>query len=250
MIRQDGVQVQESPVIYENVGGVNIAVDKVYDVYVNGIYETSIVAMPAMMEEAALGYAITRGYPTRKARIIIAGDRINIELRGHNNTRTARNAAFPGECGQTIMEVQAGKENHAKIRWSVIMSIIRDFGDRTASRKHRVAAHTVAFYTIDGRPQVVIHDTSRHTAMLKLLGLKAKSAIKADNGIVASTGRASADIVYAASLAGAPVLVTLRGPLASGYKAARRLGVTLIANTRTRHGREFQALVNGYRLEE
>ncbi|MEB3788011.1 MAG: formate dehydrogenase accessory sulfurtransferase FdhD [Desulfurococcales archaeon] len=241
MISRSQTRARESPIVYESVEGVNIAVDRVYDVYVDGRYEGSLVAMPTMIEEAALGYAITRGYPAKEARITVVEDRINIELRGSSTSRNKR-AMFPGECGQPAQAPTQDAREAPRVDWNIIMGIIRDFADKTASRRYRIAAHTVAYYTPTGILEALVHDTSRHTAMLKLLGLKVKGEIKQGPGIVASTGRASADIVYATSLAGASVLITLRGPLASGYKAARKLGIMLVANTRTRDGREFRIL--------
>lgn len=241
MMPRSQARARESPIVYESVDGVNIAVDRVYDVYVDGRYEGSLVAMPTMIEEAALGYAITRGYPASGIRVTVVEDRINIELSGRATTRHRR-AMFPGDCGQPAQAPTHGAPEAPRVGWDTIMGIIRDFADKTASRRHRIAAHTVAYYTPTGSLEALVHDTSRHTAMLKLLGLKAKGEIKPGPGIVASTGRASADIVYATSLAGASVLITLRGPLASGYKAARKLGITLVANTRTRDGREFRVL--------
>ncbi len=238
----------EAPIVYETLNGVNLAVDALIEVWINDIYYTSIVSTPTHLKEAAIGLAITDRITGDPGDISVEVSTGKIRIHTGNPSKPPITGHTRDECGVATITRRA--PNGYKTLWSTITAIIRDFSRWTASRRYRVAAHTVALYKPPSEsPLVVVHDTSRHTAILKLIGTTYLHNIEFTSSVVVSTGRASSDIVARLAYMGAPVLVTLRGPLHSGVKAALKGGVTLIANVRLPTGRAFRVLTHPERIE-
>ncbi|MEB3780160.1 MAG: formate dehydrogenase accessory sulfurtransferase FdhD [Desulfurococcales archaeon] len=240
----------EAKLKYVTINGVNVAVDRLINVYVNGEHYTTLVGSPSSLEEAGLGIAVSDLLieDPSLVSVDIDGDDIHIHIKSVDNVIEGRKASIE-DCG--ILNITGGKRpNGALIEWSRILEAIKDFSGRTASRAIGVAAHSVGLYDESAKPLAIVHDTSRHTAALKLVGIIAKLKIKPYRHMVVTTGRASSDIVVRLGMAGVPVIVTLRGPLDSGVRAASRIGVTLVANSRIRGvGRRFVVLTNVHRVK-
>ncbi len=236
----------ETGVVYEEVKGVRVAVDEVYRLIVNGRDYGEVVAMPLNIEDLALGLIVSElglGDP-RGATVRVEGDEIVIEAGGSPSTR------FNGEsCGGPAPRHRRGIPR-GPYTWADVYSVYADFSSRTAGGLYRISAHTVAIYDLDGRAVVVAHDTSRHTAVLKAAGLAYKAGLLhgATRLAAATTGRASADMVVRLANIGAGLIVTMRGPLASGLRAARLTGVTLVSNAKKGRGRSLVLLTG--RLED
>ena len=238
----------EAEIAYETVNGVNLAVDTLIEVWVNDSYYTSIVSTPTHLEEAAIGLAITDRLTDNPRDLTVEAAANKIRIYTRNPGKLPLTSYARDECG--VATITRRTPNGYRASWSTITAIIRDFSRWTASRKYRVAAHTVALYKPPSTsPLIVVHDTSRHTAILKLIGAAYLHNIGFTSGVVVSTGRASSDIVARLAYMGAPILVTLRGPLHSGVNAALKGGVTLIANVRLPSGRTFRVLTHPERIE-
>lgn len=236
----------ETKVVYEEVNGVRVAVDEVYKLIVNGRDYGEVVAMPSNIEELAVGFVVSElslGDPG-KATVRVEGSKIHIEARGSPTTR------LNGEsCGGPPPRHKRGISRRA-YTWADVYSVYSDFSQRTAGGLYKISAHTVAVYDLDGGAVVVAHDTSRHTAVLKAAGLAYKAGLLhgATKLAAATTGRASADMVVRLANIGAGLIVTMRGPLASGLRAARLTGVTLVSNAKEGRGRSLVLLTG--RLED
>jgi len=238
----------EAGIAYTTINGVNVAVDKIINIYVNGRHYTSLVGSPVNLEEIGLGIAVSDLLvdDIRLVKVKTDGENVFLDVGKAESPSTRR--AFIEDC--SILSVkESSKVNGVVMDWSRILEAIKDFSNRTASRALGVAAHSIGLYDESAQPLLVAHDTSRHTAALKLIGIIVKHGIKTSNTMVITTGRASSDIVVRLGMAGVPVIVTLRGPLDSGVKAALKMGITLIANSRIRGaGRKFVVLTHGYRV--
>jgi FdhD protein len=92
--------------------------------------------------------------------------------------------------------------------------------------------HTSGLYDLAGRRAVIVHDTSRHTSIAKLIGIAVKEGLNFERSIAITTGRASSDMVLKFANVRVPIVVSTRGPLYSGLTAATLFKVTLISYIR------------------
>ena len=236
----------ETAVVYEEVNGVRVAVDEVYKLVVNGREYGEVVAMPSNVEDLALGFVVSElgmGDPG-EASITVRGDKIYIEAGGSPTAKlNGESCGGPAPRHRRIVHEKA-------YAWVDVYSVYYDFSQRTAGGLYRISAHTVAVYDLDAGAVVVAHDTSRHTAVLKAVGLAYRAGLLRDATklAAATTGRASADMVVRLANIGTGLIITMRGPLASGLRAAKLTGVTLVSNAKKGRGRSLVLLTG--RLED
>jgi len=236
----------ETGVVYEEVNGVKVAVDEVYKLIVNGRDYGEVVAMPSNIEELALGFVVSElgmGDPG-KASITVRGGEVYINAKG------SPTAKLNGEgCGGPAPR-HKGIVYKRTYTWADVYSVYSDFSQRTAGGLYKISAHTVAIYDLEGGAVVVAHDTSRHTAVLKAAGLAyGAGLLRGDARLAAATtGRASADMVIRLANIGVGLIVTMRGPLASGLRAAKLTGAILVSNAKKGKGRSLVLLTG--RLED
>lgn len=234
--------VLEGGIVYEEaVEGVRVAVDRVYTVVVNGRKYGEIVAMPVNLEEAALGLVLSEpsmGDPGR-ASISIGDNWIRIDANGQPAT-----SLTPEDCSVVVAEAGPPTPPSNHYTWGDVYSVYRDFAARTGSSIYKLAIHTTGLYNLDTRKAVIVHDTSRHTAVLKAIGLAYKARLLDPKARLAAitTGRASSDMVTRLARTGVRLVITMRGPLASGLEAAQKTGVTLVSNARREKGRSLVLL--------
>lgn len=230
----------ETDVIYYEINGVKVAVDAVYKITVNGRGYGEVVAMPSNLEELVLGLAASEpslGDPGRVSVKIVDGE-IAVEAQEFPTVKLNRE-----ECGGLVSRYGHGAPQ-GMYSWTEVYAVYADFSRRTASSIYGVSAHSAAIYDLDSGSAVVAHDTSRHTAVLKVVGLAYRAGLLDSRARLAAvtTGRASADMVIRLANVGVGLIVTMRGPLASGLHAARLAGVTLVSNAKTGRGRALALL--------
>ncbi|MEM1597299.1 MAG: formate dehydrogenase accessory sulfurtransferase FdhD [Pyrobaculum sp.] len=203
--------------------GFKIAVDVLVKIYVNGSLVEEVVASPEELEDLAMGFAYVSGYGATSKILIKEG---NVYI-------------YAGEGGLPAKVVDCGPASGAVERVRPGLSISLDDVKRLAgefvkltmpSVEPQLAMHTSAIY-YEG-DWVVVHDVSRHSGVLKLVGKALRLGLDPSKAIAFTTGRASGDMVQRLAKLGVPIVVSLRGPLYSGIDAACRAGVLLIANVR------------------
>ncbi|MEB3860650.1 MAG: formate dehydrogenase accessory sulfurtransferase FdhD [Desulfurococcales archaeon] len=233
----------ETGIAYKEVGDIRVAIDKLYRIYIDGVLQGNIVAMPTNLEEAGLGLAVGEqpGIDPGSIGVEVIGD--SIRVTGLDAPGPQPVLLNPGECGAPVGPSVDKARGGVRYTWSHVKLLYKDFSGRTAGAKYRVSAHTTAIYSLEDGVLVAAHDTSRHTAVLKAIGLALLNGLLGKPGLVAATtGRASADMVYRLASAGVGLVATMRGPLMSGVEAARRLGVTLVSNAKNGRGRSIVIL--------
>lgn len=207
-------------------GGVKIAVDKLVKIYVNDRLAAEVVASPEGLEYLAWGYVHV--YRLHGAEVAVEDSKIKIYVKDRFDV--ARESFV--DCGpvrQTASGVAAGR----RVRLEDIVALAREFNKLTMPYiEPELAMHTAALYARGS--WVVVHDVSRHTAVLKLIGRAFLEGVPVQDGVAFTTGRASGDMVARLASVGVSALVSMRGPLASGLEAACRYGVVLVANVRSR----------------
>lgn len=214
---------------YREVGSIKIAVDAEVEVYINGEKSAVFISAPVDLEALAYGYLYSEGYidDISQARLKIEGTRIWAEVPRGRRTMVV---SYTEDCGVApLIKFRRGGE----VPLEVAVELAREFTKYTIWHvEPELAMHTSALY-VDG-VWLVVHDTSRHSGVVKLVGRYLMEGLKGQKKIGFTTGRVSADIVNRLASIGVSAIVSLRGPLYSGVEAACKLGIPLIANVKTR----------------
>lgn len=220
-----------------------MALDERFEVLVNGRPYTAIFGMPSGVEEAVIGSLVRDGLLKRpgdlgglRIRVDHEGRRVDVEIEGVSEARSV----YVEDCS-ILAERGVAVRSDLRVRWEEILRIFSDFNERTSSVSVGIASHTSGLYDLRNKRALIVHDTSRHTSILKLIGLGVKEGVSFGESVAITTGRASSDMVITLARAGVPVAISMRGPLYSGVRAALALGVTLIANLR--RGEKIRGLV-------
>ncbi|MEM3325814.1 MAG: formate dehydrogenase accessory sulfurtransferase FdhD, partial [Thermoproteus sp.] len=182
--------------MWRDVNGIKVAVDQLFQIYVNGNLEATLVASPSDLDELALGFLYAEGYIEGLDDVLeleVSGRRIRARIRGDAKS-TGR---LLEECGGIEGERRWALVE-AKVDMEKLRSLVSEFGKFTMpSVEPSLAMHTSAL--LNGE-WIIAHDVSRHSSMLKLVGKALKAGRR--GGIAFTTGRASSDLVERAAAAG------------------------------------------------
>lgn len=195
------------------------------------------------IEEAVIGSLVRDGLlkiPPDLGDLRISVDlgrrRVDVEMEGVSDVRSV----YVEDCS-ILAERGAAVRSNLRVGWDEILEIFSEFNGKTSSVSMGIASHTSGLYELGSGRAFIVHDTSRHTSILKIIGLGVKKGVSFSESVAITTGRASSDMIITLARAGIPVAISMRGPLYSGVRAALALGVTLIANLR--RGEKIRGLV-------
>ncbi|MEM4081665.1 MAG: formate dehydrogenase accessory sulfurtransferase FdhD [Pyrobaculum sp.] len=206
--------------------GVKVAVDRLVKIYVNDRLTAEVVTSPEGLQYLAWGYV--QVYRLHGAEVAIEDSKIKIYIKDKFDVDKE---SFI-DCGPVRQVVEKAAWRR-KVRLEDLVALAREFNKLTMPFiEPELAVHTAALYSRGS--WVVVHDVSRHSAVLKLIGKAAVEGVSVQDSVAFTTGRASGDMVTRLASVGVSTLVSMRGPLASGVEAACRYGVVLVANVRSR----------------
>lgn len=209
-----------------------IAVDDHLDVYVNSFHYTTLILNPVNIEETVVGLLLGDGIVRSPSEIVdfkvdLEGKRIEALVSGSPSLRKV----YVEDCS-SLATTGVKVDSNLRVSWDTIIGIYVDFNRRTISVTRGLAMHTSGLYDLAGRRAVIVHDTSRHTSIAKLIGIAVKEGLNFERSIAITTGRASSDMVLKFANVRVPIVVSTRGPLYSGLTAATLFKVTLISYIR------------------
>lgn len=212
---------------YKTVNGVKVAVDALVKILINDRLVAEVVANPEDLEDLGIGYAYSEGFITGLGDVTevgVVGDEVRLRVRG-NVEKPAKRLEDCG-VGSFVKVLRGG----GAVEVERLTKLAGEFTRLTIWHVDpHLAMHTSALY-LDGE-WLVVHDTSRHSGVIKLIGKYLRSG-GAGVRIAFTTGRVSSDMVYRLATIGVDGIVSLRGPLYSGVEAACRLGIPLVSNVR------------------
>lgn len=218
------------------INGVEVAVDARYVVRANGKPLAEFVTSPMELEYLAVGFLYSEGYiaDIEDIKEIKVGDSaIDVSI---NPSRELGVFRIVQDCG--VAEALKIQKPKSPPSFEYLVKLASEFSKMTiAYIKPGLAMHTSALY-IDGN-WIVVHDTSRHSGVVKLVGKYLVTQMRGGPKYAFTTGRASSDMVARLASIGVDAIVTLRGPLYSGVEAACKLDIPLLSNVR---GRGFTVL--------
>lgn len=215
----------------------------------NGISHAVMLATPCDLEDFALGFGLSEGIFEDAAELYgceMNADRLGITLSMEvsarsfaslkNRRRTLAGRTGCGVCGaeslanvlRPIPPVSTGVHFESK----AILAAVQSMRDGQMLNAITGSMHAAAWCNLAGEVRVLREDVGRHNALDKLVGALASAGLKADQGFIAVTSRASIEMVQKAAMARAPLLAAVSAPTQLAVDAARRSGMSLVGLAR------------------
>ena len=209
-----------------------------------------MMAMPADLEDLALGFALTEGVVASPAEVVRGevvhgplGSEARLWLspdRARALAGRRRRLAGPtgcGLCGIESLEEAARTPSPVapgglRLAPDQVLEAMAALSEAQALGAATRAVHAAGFWTPAEGLVAVREDVGRHNALDKLVGALARAGRTAAEGAVLLTSRVSVEMVQKAAAAAAPVLVAVSAPTTLALETARAAGLTLVAVAR------------------
>lgn len=204
-----------------------------------------VMASPADLEDLAVGFTLTERIVSevseiRAVTVVRASHGIEVQLEIPDSSASAlRDRARSlvsrtgcGLCGvETIAEAlrepeRLGHALHVEARglWRAGAAL----DERQAMNRATHTVHAAGWALPDGTLRVVREDVGRHNALDKVFGALARDGVRAADGFVIVTSRASYELVQKAAIRGVELLAAISRPTDLAIRLAERAGMTLV----------------------
>jgi len=220
----------------------------------NGIAYAVMMATPIDLEDFALGFALSEGVIGRADEFELVdclrtGHGISLQAlipqaRLEALEQRKRNLAGRSGCGlcgveslQEAVRPLSRIESDVRVEAAMIRRGLRDLTERQPLNRASGGVHAAGYVHADGI--VVREDVGRHNALDKMIGalasgrdLRASTAWRKREGLLAITSRASYEIVHKAASADIAIIAAISAPTSLAIALAEGSGVTLIGFAR------------------
>jgi FdhD protein len=233
-ITRDGSEHTTDPVMVEETVGL----------IVNGKLLSSIVTVPGLHKELAVGRLVTGG---------ILKDRNDIENVMEKDGRVLlkiRSSGCPGSGDGTgsvgcieLSRDKFGEDARLPVRQTfgidVLLDGMKNLYDETQDRTG--GAHSASLVDADGNLEYKALDIGRHNAVDKVVGMAFLNGENLSKMFLVSSGRQPADMVMKAVRAGIPLIISKAAPVSSGIDCALRFNITLCCFATREKAKVFSA---------
>ncbi len=209
-----------------------VAVEKSYDLIVNGFRIASLMASPMDLKELGYGYLVSEG-------IVDSKDQIkSIEVRDQEIH------AFVEEFEEISDHLELRSSGCVGVSWNedeeeeiVVNSDLTLSPDQIfKSLKHletelynkTSGSHSASLMNREGEVLAKSVDVGRHNTFDKVIGNGIVQGIDLSKSMLLASGRQSAGTVMKAARAKIPIIVSKAAPISSGIEVATRTRLTLI----------------------
>lgn len=216
--------------------------------YNGGTYAV-MMATPQDLEDFAVGFSLNEGVVSSSEEIesletleVNDGIELRMWLSQANADRLSerrRQMAGPTGCGlcgiDSIVEAMRPATTVGLGRSFLpaqIMNAIESLPSRQKLNIETRAVHAAAFWNPEQGIVALREDVGRHNALDKLAGALARSAARAEGGMILLTSRVSVEMVQKTAAIGASVMVSVSAPTALAVKMAESANITLAAIAR------------------
>ncbi|MGM9515384.1 formate dehydrogenase accessory sulfurtransferase FdhD [Roseateles sp. DB2] len=217
----------------------------------NGVSHAVMLATPLDLEDFALGFSLSEGLlqsPDELYGVEEApgpqGITLKLEIasgafaRLKERRRTLAGRTGCGLCGteslahvaRDLPELPASEGQ--VLRREAIAHAMSQFCEQQTLQQATGAVHAAAWCSADGELRWLREDVGRHNALDKLIGALARSGVKASEGFIAVTSRASFEMVQKTAIAGVPLLAAVSAPTSFAVTTATQAGMTLVGFAR------------------
>lgn len=207
-----------------------VAVERSYDMVINGGPLTTIRASPSDIEELAYGFLVSEGIIEGKDQIDgveIEGGEIHVETVSDIEKIEKLELRSSGSRG---IRKKGEKEIHIESPIRISPEFVFGALKHLETELYRRTSGSHSATLIDRRGEVLAIgvDVSRHNSYDKVIGKTLLQDIEASKSILLASGRQSEAMVMKAARMGIPITISKAAPLSSGIEAAERTNMTLI----------------------
>ncbi len=262
-ITDEGAQAEEIQIVLEEP----LAVE------VNGEQVAVMMRLPGMERELAVGYCVSEGFIASGADVqmvhhcgrglpapgqegddtaLASRNRVQIRARpeavrrrGDSEvTRLIRSGcgAVGVELGDMDLPVIASE---AQVSAAVVLTLNAAMRGSQDLFRDVGAVHAAALFDLQGNLVTLHEDIGRHNAMDKAIGHCLLRGIPLEDKIIATTGRASYEMVSKAARVGLPIVCSVSSPTSLAAQVAEAQRCTLIGYMR---GNRFSVYTHGWRI--
>ncbi len=213
---------------------VDVAVEEVTNIILNGSCVTALPALPTQLREMAVGFLIGEGLVENFQEIT--------SVREENGsvfceTRDGKAAPWEGHqcCSVGGSSIQGLKPIQSEIRMkaSAILNAVGQLNERAKLWRRTGATHTSIICNSEGEIVASCEDVSRSSSVDKTVGAALLAGTDLSICALITSGRLSGVMVAKAARAGFPVLVSRSAPMNSGVELAEKIGMTLVGFARS-----------------
>ena len=215
----------------------------------NGISHAVMLATPLDLEDFALGFSLSEGILGDASELYGVEEEaselgITLHLRVANaafvrlkeRRRTLTGRTGCGLCGTESLAHVArplpALPAAAPLSRSAIARAMSQFCALQTLQQATGAVHAAAWCSAQGEVMWLREDVGRHNALDKLIGALAAHGVRAADGFIAVTSRASFEMVQKTAAAGVPLLAAVSAPTSFAVATAERAGMTLVGFAR------------------
>ncbi len=213
---------------------VDVAVEEIVNIVLNGCCVTALPALPVELKEMAIGFLIGEGMVESFQDITSVKEESGSLI---CETRDGKAAPWKGHqcCSVGGSAIQGLKpiQSEVKIKADAILSALDQLNERAKIWRRTGATHTSIICDSDGKIIASCEDVSRSSSVDKTVGLALLAGTDLSKCALITSGRLSGVMVAKAARAGFPVLVSRSAPMNSGVELARKIGMTLVAFARS-----------------
>lgn len=213
---------------------VDVAVEKIVNIVLNGSCVTALPALPTKLKEMAVGFLIGEG-------MVESFQDVTSVREGNDSviceTRDGKAAPWKGhQCcsvGGSSVQGLSPIKSEIRMKASAILKAVDQLNERAKLWRRTGATHTSIICNRDGDIVASCEDVSRSSSVDKTVGTALLSGANPSVCALITSGRLSGVMVAKAARAGFPVLVSRSAPMNSGVELAGKIGMTLVGFARS-----------------
>ena len=237
---------------------VEVALESIYDLYVNEKLYLTAVLTPFQLKEWSIGFLYSEGLidsADEVERVVISGDSIKVKrsetkdqerklpkiggfLLGSSSSATIRLSYVKGVSRELL-------SNDLTIPKELVKEISASLNEISQTYRATGGTHSAAIFGSNGELLMYSEDVGRLNAVDKVIGASLLAGMELDEKVMAVSGRISGDLVFKCSRARIPILMSPSAPLSFGLKLAEMAGITLIGFAR---GDRFNVYTHPHRI--
>lgn len=234
-----------------------VAVDEAVCIFVNDEHYRTLIATPTMKRELVVGHLIGEGAirtVEEVSKLEINPPKVNVFTRENVDLeflRWSRRELLTTACGSPTTDRIENQmsilrvSSDVKIEAEKVREMAIELNRRSLIFRRTGGTHSSMLCSLEGSVLAFAEDVGRHNAVDKVLGAGSLNGHDLSRCILVCSGRQSSEIVLKAAASGIPVIATVAGPLKSGIRVAKAVGITLICFVR---GRRMNVYTHPQRL--
>lgn len=213
---------------------VDVAVEEVVNIILNGGCITALPALPHQLKEMAVGFLIGEG--------IVESFEDITSVKEDNGaliceTLDGKAAPFKGHqcCSVGSSSIQDLKPivSDIRMRADALLKAVDLLNEKAKVWRRTGATHTSIICDVEGRVLASCEDVSRSSSVDKTVGAALLAGTDLSKCALITSGRLSGVMVAKAARSRFPILISRSAPMNSGVELAEKIGMTLVAFARS-----------------